>query len=493
MHIYDVVIVGAGPVGLATANGLRDRGIENILVLDQTRAFRRVGQGVDILPNGLKALKCLSKEAYEEVIKTAITNTKPGNSSQSSPKWFVRDLQGKQIRSIALNFDEWVKNYSEGRISVAWFDLQTALRNLIPEEQVKANHRCIDVAFDEEKKYVRVDCLCDTTTENNPYAHWESEAQNKQVQSQDISKNINQNINKNTESVEKKSFRAKLVIAADGINSTVRKVLYRDTNHQVFSRPEYSGYAAIICSEIANVPDEIQTEIRDKFLQNAPIVSITQDKNLRESDCEQPSRMMLLSRKPGQFTYIVHIPVDLNELQENYRIEVTLNELEKSNFPNAIKELVRLSKPENMQHRTYYIHRATVSDSLPFPDTANLHTDNHSTNLQPPWYKDKVVLVGDAAHGMPPFAAQGVNQGLEDALIIAELVGKIADSNQLNDENAIREAFEKYENIRRPVMEYIQKITMTGLNYSSNQQELDKYNQQIFARDLEQVVEALKS
>jgi 2-polyprenyl-6-methoxyphenol hydroxylase-like FAD-dependent oxidoreductase len=30
--IYDVVIVGAGPVGLATAIGLRKHGIENVLV-----------------------------------------------------------------------------------------------------------------------------------------------------------------------------------------------------------------------------------------------------------------------------------------------------------------------------------------------------------------------------------------------------------------------------------------------------------------------------
>jgi len=32
-QIYDVVIVGAGPVGLATAVGLRKRGIDNILVV----------------------------------------------------------------------------------------------------------------------------------------------------------------------------------------------------------------------------------------------------------------------------------------------------------------------------------------------------------------------------------------------------------------------------------------------------------------------------
>lgn len=68
--IYDVVIVGAGPVGLATAVGLHKRGIDNILVVDQARAFRQVGQIVDLLPNGLKALKYVDPKAYEAV-KTA--------------------------------------------------------------------------------------------------------------------------------------------------------------------------------------------------------------------------------------------------------------------------------------------------------------------------------------------------------------------------------------------------------------------------------------
>ncbi|GAB4528885.1 MAG: hypothetical protein Tsb0014_10530 [Pleurocapsa sp.] len=44
--IYDVLIVGAGPVGLATAIALRQRGVDNILVIDRTRSFRRVGQVV---------------------------------------------------------------------------------------------------------------------------------------------------------------------------------------------------------------------------------------------------------------------------------------------------------------------------------------------------------------------------------------------------------------------------------------------------------------
>jgi 2-polyprenyl-6-methoxyphenol hydroxylase-like FAD-dependent oxidoreductase len=43
------------------------RGVDNILVIDQTRSFRRVGQVVDILPNGLKALKYIDEEAYQQL------------------------------------------------------------------------------------------------------------------------------------------------------------------------------------------------------------------------------------------------------------------------------------------------------------------------------------------------------------------------------------------------------------------------------------------
>lgn len=39
-----------------------------------------------------------------------------------------------------------------------------------------------------------------------------------------------------------------------------------------------------------------------------------------------------------------------------------------------------------------------------------------------PWSRGRVVIIGDAAHSCPPTIAQGAAQGLEDALVLAELL-----------------------------------------------------------------------
>jgi 2-polyprenyl-6-methoxyphenol hydroxylase-like FAD-dependent oxidoreductase len=143
-----------------------------------------------------------------------------------------------------------------------------------------------------------------------------------------------------------------------------------------------------------------------------------------------------------------------------------------------------------MLHRPYYIHRATISDSIPLPGTANPHSNGHSVALQTPWSDRRVVLVGDAAHGMPPFMAQGANQGLEDALAVVTLIAKIAQENHWNNAQVLAQAFEKYEQLRRPFMVRIQQATLKPMSYRSEQKR-QEYNQQVYCRNFEQVIEAL--
>lgn len=464
--IYDVVIVGAGPVGLATAVGLRKSGIDNILVIDQTRAFRKVGQVVDLLPNGLKALKYLDPNAYEAV-KTAsltflnsqhsddekTTEVLPPKPSKASREWVSRNFQGEIVRSISLLFDVWFKDYGEGRVSISWYDLQTTLRQLLPEDQVKPNHRCINVVDEPQNGCVRLDCVSSASVEANPYAYWEDGQKNHDPQSENSDNPPQPSVTK--------SFRAKLIVAADGINSTVRRILYANSSNQAFAKPEYSGFAAIYCREIPDIPNELLKQIEEKFFAGSPIVTVT---NYALSECP---RMLLIRKTLG---YIVHLPVQEIRLQGKSGsdlLDLALEELELAGFPDALKELVRLSPKENMLQRPYYIHRAALTENIP-----------------PAWSAGRVVLIGDAAHGMPPFMAQGANQGFEDAMLVTTLITDIASSNNWDNKQAIASAFEKYERLRRPFMEYIQEATLTQFPYSSNQA-WQEYNKKVYTRNFD--------
>lgn len=497
MEIYDVVVVGAGPIGLATAIGLRQRGIENILVIDQTRAFRQVGQVIDLLPNGLKALKYIDLTAYEEVKKKGMRFSRPKQSNdekiagttqeqkppKSSPKWSQKNLKGQQIRSISLNYDDWLKDYGEGRVSISWYDLQTTLRYLLPEDRVKANHRCINVVNEPETGCIRVDCVSDLGVEANPYAHWTDRQKQEDTQSQN---------SETSQQLAKKSLRARLVVAADGINSMIRRILYTDSPYHAFARPEYSGFAAVGCREMSEIPNELLTELKEKFFEDSPVVTIFNDEISRDSTCMGYPRMILFHRPGGSLGYIIHLALPLSALKEkpgSELIDLALQQLEQADFPNALKQLVRISPPANIQHRPYYIHRATLSDSLQFPSTANLNAEGDSVEIQPAWSAGRVVLVGDAAHGMPPFMAQGANQGFEDALAVVTLIADIRDKHHWDDTQAINKAFEKYERLRRPFMVRIQKATLE--RFDRSEKEWEEYAQQVYHRNFEQVLEAL--
>jgi 2-polyprenyl-6-methoxyphenol hydroxylase-like FAD-dependent oxidoreductase len=59
--------------------------------------------------------------------------------------------------------------------------------------------------------------------------------------------------------------------------------------------------------------------------------------------------------------------------------------------------------------------------------------------------KERVVLIGDAAHGMPPFMAQGASSALEDALILTKI---------LKEENDLRNIVTQFTNNRKTRIEW---------------------------------------
>jgi salicylate hydroxylase len=60
----------------------------------------------------------------------------------------------------------------------------------------------------------------------------------------------------------------------------------------------------------------------------------------------------------------------------------------------------------------------------------------------PRWTKGRVTLLGDSAHAMLPFLAQGAGMGIEDGCVLAELVARLP--------NALDDALRRYEALRVP-------------------------------------------
>ena len=65
----------------------------------------------------------------------------------------------------------------------------------------------------------------------------------------------------------------------------------------------------------------------------------------------------------------------------------------------------------------------------------------------------KVVLVGDAAHAMPPFLGQGANQAMQDAYVLAKCLATCG--ADIKNPSKVNEALQSHSNTRRPPTEAI--------------------------------------
>jgi 2-polyprenyl-6-methoxyphenol hydroxylase-like FAD-dependent oxidoreductase len=69
---------------------------------------------------------------------------------------------------------------------------------------------------------------------------------------------------------------------------------------------------------------------------------------------------------------------------------------------------------------------------------------------QRPWHRERVVLIGDAAHAMAPTMAQGAALAMEDAIVLSELLVSSPDPDS---------AVTAFEERRRPRVEWVRQHT----------------------------------
>ncbi|KAF9967484.1 hypothetical protein BGZ65_013033, partial [Modicella reniformis] len=70
------------------------------------------------------------------------------------------------------------------------------------------------------------------------------------------------------------------------------------------------------------------------------------------------------------------------------------------------------------------------------------------SKLYETWYHGRTVLIGDAAHKMPPSAGQGAVNAMEDAVVLANCLYEISDGQQAITPEKITQAFKNYRDQR---------------------------------------------
>jgi 2-polyprenyl-6-methoxyphenol hydroxylase-like FAD-dependent oxidoreductase len=127
---------------------------------------------------------------------------------------------------------------------------------------------------------------------------------------------------------------------------------------------------------------------------------------------------------------------------DNYyqKREPAPGEIESTSDSELKARLIELHKPDH--HPIEKIIASTEMDIIRW-----------SVVEMPPlstWYKDRVVLVGDAAHAMGPHSGQGGSMAMEDAIVLAKCLRDIPD---------IGTAFATYQSIRKQRVEHVVDVT----------------------------------
>lgn len=129
--------------------------------------------------------------------------------------------------------------------------------------------------------------------------------------------------------------------------------------------------------------------------------------------------LIALPNLDGSFTVTLFFPMKGETSFESLKTEKDVIDFFEKTFPDALEQMPTL--------RTDYYENPT----------ATLVTVRCS-----PWnFKDKVMLMGDAAHAVVPFYGQGMNSGFEDCSVFYEMFDQFDDTQEL---------FEKYSESRVP-------------------------------------------
>ena len=162
-----------------------------------------------------------------------------------------------------------------------------------------------------------------------------------------------------------------LLVGADGLNSTVRELIGIET------KPEPTGMG--IWRSFVSRPAEVE---RSELYYGGPVYIAGYTPTGENS----------------MYAFLVEKAQDRFGISDEEASRIMLEESRAYDGPwNSIRDDLAAGAPANYTWFTKHIVPA-------------------------PWNRDRVVIIGDAAHSCPPTIAQGAAQGLEDAFVLTELL-----------------------------------------------------------------------
>lgn len=349
-EVKEVIVVGGGIGGLAAAYGIAKLG-KKVTLLEQAPQFGEVGAGLQVGPNGLRALDDLG--VLDEVYKLAVFPRR---------HVFMDALSGKELSAVQFG-DSFRERFGYPYIVIHRSDLHSVLLKAcqsLDNVSFLTNHKLESV--EESDDYVELRC------ENGAVLH------------------------------------AETVIGADGIRSIARKLVSQ-------AEPVISQYVA--------------------YRFTVPMSEMTIDIDWDEK---------LTWIGPG--IHLVQYPVRHKSVINQVAVFKSYNYNENSDDWGTVEEL----------HQMFGDSCSTINESLKFAERG-LVTKLFDIEPLEKWSTNRVTLLGDSAHAMLQYLAQGACQALEDAVCLTEKM-------RVNGSN-IAKALDEYQKERIPRTAQVQRGART--------------------------------
>ncbi|CAK3994470.1 FAD NAD(P)-binding domain-containing [Lecanosticta acicola] len=386
---FHVAIVGGGLCGIALAIALKKRNV-SFTLYESRSSFTEIGAGLNLGPNGLRALQAIEPSLRDKIFALATRNQSP---EEDTWMWFKYGAASGDHQ----DGETFMKIMAPptGNTTLHRQEFLQALADEMGEEHAKFNKKLL------------------------AYEHQDNGVLFKFADGTEGS--------------------ASILVGCDGIHSRVRTaMLGRDSSLSKAHYNQDGAYRAVIAMEKA----------LEAWGEDA-----------------RKSQVSL-----GPNGYFIYYPVSGGKAVNCgawCRKEGTWDQDEWV-LPNQGDQLFR---------EDYNDWGPRIQKMLRlFPEDPSFWAA-HQHLRQPESFTDgRTILIGDAAHAMPPHQGAGASQAVEDAYVTAEVLGQLQrDCGSSLTEEAINAALLAIENVRKPRFSKVQEYSTSSgpLWYSFFEQRLE--------------------